>query len=158
MVICFSEIDKKVHLNKLLHMSLFLSMIFVYNPIAISNFIAVYKNQRDTDEYKIAEYIKKNSGSQDTIFVLGGQPIIYFLSERKAPTKYFFWLFHYGRWKDILQTEENSFVFLKNKPKYIVLSKDNYCKIEYVEKLMSDNYHVSSVFNDYILYEINGES
>lgn len=39
---------------------------------------------------KVAEYIHKNTSPEDNIIIWGFQPLIYFLSQRKAPTRFFF--------------------------------------------------------------------
>jgi len=105
----------------------------------------------------VSDYISRNSSANDTIFVNGGQPVIYFLSNRSAPTKYFFWLYHCSPWEDILHLEKETVTaFSNNAPRYFVYTKDFLGrKAEYLDKFMLDNYHVVNKVGSYIIYEKN---
>lgn len=69
-----------------------------------------------------AEYIKKDSTSNDTIYVWGFEPLIYFLSERNCSSRFIYNFPLYGNfsWKEQFRKE-----FIKeikaNKPKFILV-------------------------------------
>jgi hypothetical protein len=71
---------------------------------------------------EVAEYIKKDSTSNDTIYVWGFEPLIYFLSERNCSSRFIYNFPLYGNfsWKEEFRKE-----FIKeikaNKPKFILV-------------------------------------
>jgi len=82
-------------------------------------------NSENKQIYMMSEYIKQNSSENDRILILGSRPIIHFLTMRKAPNKYFFWVHHYGRWRDILfEGGYSIYQFKSIKPKYIIYNKE----------------------------------
>ncbi len=76
---------------------------------------------------KAAQYIKKNTAKENSIFVWGFQPLLYFLSERQAPTRFFFsapliapFNIKKNEWR------EEVFADLKRKPPYyIIVAEDD---------------------------------
>ncbi|MBW2046088.1 MAG: glycosyltransferase family 39 protein [Deltaproteobacteria bacterium] len=134
-----------------------LSIVTIVDVAGFSNNYK-HKNQEEKILYKISDYIATNTKKDETIFVLGGSNSIYFLSKRKAPTKYFHWPFHHGKKGEILQIKDATLKILsENKPKYFAYLKASR-KVEYLEKFMLDNYHVEKRFNDYILYKVKEEN
>ena len=156
MVVSYSGVGKILYFPKAVIVILTILMIFAYWPSSIVQFYYRCKYFQTDQEYKIAEFVKKTTTSNDTIFVLGG-PVIYFLSERMAPMKYFMWSSHdLRKWDDILHLKNRMLpVFIANKPKYFICYKDN--KIQYLEKFMLQNYHMTQKIKDYTLFEVNKE-
>jgi hypothetical protein len=116
-----------------------------------------FMNRKNDVHYKVADYIAANTTESDTIFVLGGQPILYFLANRKAPTKYFFWLHHWGWREKILHIKDETLrKFSKNKPRYFVYRQDNR-RVAYLEKFMLEHYHGEATYGEYTLYVVNSE-
>lgn len=147
----------KIILKRIIYIVMIFLMIYVYWPNRILDFITKYRNRKDTDCYRVAEYISAHTTKQDTIFMFSADVILYFLSERKAAIKYFSYYHHSGIIADILQNKDYILSELsKNKPKYIVFIKDyvTYPKLEYLEKFMLDNYYPEKRIGNYILYRV----
>jgi len=119
-------------------------------------FLYDYKNYRDNELYNVSDYIRERTTGEDKIFVVGGQPIIYFLSNRTAPTKYFFWIHHIGKWNESLLNEDyNLQRFNATKPKYIVFDKSRGHEVEYLEKFMNESYQNETEISNSILFIVN---
>ena len=111
------------------------------------------------DSYAVADYIRSNTSEGDTMLVIGGQPIIQFLSDRRAPIKYFWWpqhhkvIFEILNLKDIVPEALN-----KNKPVYIVFYdgkiKDEITHIGYLDLFINDNYNLEKEIGSYKLYRM----
>lgn len=123
---------------------LLIMMLLLFCTNAINDFNLNYKtNYKKSDEYKVAEYIKNNTNVNETIFVMGGQPIIYFLSERKSPTKYFFWIHHTGELEQILEKlkmKNSSEDYDKTKPTYIITPSGDPTHVNYRDEIRIGGY------------------
>jgi hypothetical protein len=74
-----------------------------------------------------AQFIKKNTKKENSIFVWGFQPLLYFLSERQAPTRFFFnspLVAPFNRKKNEWR-EEVLADLKKNSPYYIIVSEED---------------------------------
>jgi hypothetical protein len=140
----------------------------------ISGFQGLYDNMENNDFYRISNYIADKTSVNDTIFVLGGQPVIYFLSERRSPTRYLFWI-HHGGYRNWLISREKLALegrdmdssvmadFQANMPKYIVYTEAWTIWSEGVnprdfalKKFMDENYELEDTFGDMQLYRLKG--
>lgn len=145
------EISKKAF-NKIIFIGVIIATVIVYNQNRIVSFLTNYKNQRNNVYYKIAEYILANTTEQDTIYIVG-EPIIYFLLNRKLPTK-FFWS-SCGDLKGILNIKDSVLsAFSNNKPKYII-RYNNFNIVEHIDKFILVNYHLETSFENVTLYRAN---
>lgn len=154
--ICSLKLNRVI-LNRIIYTVMIFLMFYIYWPSRISDFITKYRNRKDTYCYRVAEYISTHTTKQDTIFMFSADVILYFLSERKAPIKYFSYFHQAGRIADILQNKDYILSELsKNKPKYIVFIKDyaRDSEVEYLEKFMLDNYYIEKRIGNYILYRV----
>lgn len=104
------------------------------------------------DEVNVALYISENTSADERIFVLGGQPVVYFLSNRRAPTKYFWWLHHTDAFKKIMPDYDQSMTeFFSAMPKYIVFSDSN-VRVHDLEELMRAKYDLECEIGRYRVY------
>jgi len=113
------------------------------------------------ESFELAKYIKSKTTDNEKILVLGGQPIVYFLSERKSPIKIFWW-------------NDNQLITLRkstnfegtlpqalniNKPAYIIYydGKDGRQRLrfDYFGKFINHNYSFEKRISNYKLYRIN---
>ncbi len=110
--------------------------------------------------YAVADYVRSNTSEDDTILVIGGQPVIQFLADRKAPIRDFWWPNHHGVLFDILNLKESVPAALdKNKLKYIVFYEGKYegqiTHIDYLDKFIKENYSLEKEIGGYELYRVN---
>lgn len=110
--------------------------------------------------YEVADYIRNNTTADETILVIGGQPIIYVLSDRRAPTKHFWWTKHQDIMQKILGLEYSVPNDLNNnKPKYIAFYDGNHkelvYRLPYLEKFKDENYTLEKNIGGYKLYVLN---
>lgn len=136
-----------MHIVKI--MPIFLCTIFF---LAHINIIKEAKKTTtfERELYAIVDYIKNNTQKEEKIFILGGEPIIYFLSERKAPTKYFSWMHHSERFVPILwQNKHNPFP--QEKPKYIIYEK-GYMDIKPFFNLINNEYKIEKEIGNSIIF------
>lgn len=105
----------------------------------------------DKEIYEVSNFIKENSDKKEKIFILGGEPIIYFLSNRKAPTKYFCWMHHTERFLQILkEIEDHPFESL---PKYIIYEK-GYTDIRPFFLILKQNYKIEKEIGNSIIFSL----
>lgn len=146
--VTYFDIDKVSFLGAML--------VVIVAASVMPAFLYDYKNYRDNELYNVSDYIRERTTGEDKIFVVGGQPIIYFLSNRTAPTKYFFWIHHIGKWNESLLNEDyNLQRFNATKPKYIVFDKSRGHEVEYLEKFMNESYQNETEISNSILFIVN---
>ncbi len=156
-LVCFALSAIKIDEENLIKvMYCLLAVAIAANIGTLSVFLNSPSSYKLTEEYEIANYIANNTASSDTIFVLegGSEPTIYLLSNRRAPTKYFFWLHH--TFKDVMPDDNTILMeFSRNKPKYIIYNKSARHELKHIERFMLDNYHVEKEFEHNVLYRVN---
>lgn len=100
----------------------------------------------------VAQYISENTAEDDHIFLLGGQPIVYFLSNRRAPMKYFWWLHHRDEYRKFLPAYDQAMgKFHSSLPKYIVF-QENKVRVPFFEEIMLAQYELESEIGRYRVY------
>jgi hypothetical protein len=109
--------------------------------------------------YAVADYIRSNTSEDDTILVIGGQPIIQFLSNRRAPIKDFWWPNHHEVLFEILNLRDTVPPALDaNKPEYFVFYEGKHegqiTRIDYIDKFITDNYYLEKEIGGYKLYRV----
>ncbi|MEW6145795.1 MAG: glycosyltransferase family 39 protein [Thermodesulfobacteriota bacterium] len=109
--------------------------------------------------YAVADYIRSNTSEDDTILVIGGQPIVQFLSDRRAPIKDFWWPNHHEVLFEILNLKETVPPALNaNKPEYFVVYEGKHegqiTRIDYIDEFISDNYYLEKEIGGYKLYRV----
>lgn len=109
--------------------------------------------------YAVADYIKSNTTEHDTMLVIGGQPIIQFLSDRKAPIKDFWWPNHHDVLFDILKLKDTvPGALAENKPEYIAFYDGKYegqiTRISYIDEFIRENYNLEKEIGGYKLYRL----
>ncbi len=86
-------------------------------------------------EFGVISYLKANSSSDDKVFIWGTQPIIYFLSERRAPTRFVSNLGLISPWGPRAWQEELIRDLKKSPPKFlIVVRKDAIPSVSYTSR------------------------
>ncbi|CAN0501435.1 unnamed protein product, partial [Phaeothamnion confervicola] len=68
-----------------------------------------------------SRYIQEHTTPEDTIFVFRGGAITYFLSDRRAPTKYFQWVLHDGDLGRIVDSKGIPFQEIQEHPPALVV-------------------------------------
>jgi 4-amino-4-deoxy-L-arabinose transferase-like glycosyltransferase len=109
--------------------------------------------------YAVADYIRNNTSEDETVLVIGGQPIIQFLSDRKPPIKDFWWPNHHEVLFEILNLKEAVPPALNaNKPVYFVFYEGKHegqiTRIDYIDKFINDNYYLEKEIGGYKLYRV----
>ncbi len=145
------KIDEK-YLNVIIPAAIIVALVISDVPRNVKAFMVNYRMHENDVHYRVANYITADTTAQDKIFILGGQPIIYFLANRAAPTPYFFWLYHTELWLDILRIEESTLnAFSTQPPKYIIHRSHSWNPAHLLE-FMRDRYYAEKVFADYTVY------
>ncbi|MCP4900965.1 MAG: hypothetical protein GY906_28690 [bacterium] len=130
---------------------LILMVLSTYSPYRFESVARHLESEPGQDLGEVAEYLQENTDPEDTIFVLGGEPILYLMADRQAPTRYFFWLYHWGRWAEVfrdegLQPEQ----FLTTLPNWFVFhQRGDYERIPHLENLMYSRYELTTVVGEY---------
>jgi hypothetical protein len=98
---------------------------------------------------QVAQYIEDHADRDDTLFVLGGQPILYYLTGRSAPTPFFFWRFHSDRWDHWLHSRRVTLsAFASESPEWFVYATNPY-RVPELERFMRANYRPVASIRDY---------
>ncbi|MGE0370205.1 MAG: hypothetical protein AB7P53_14700, partial [Candidatus Dadabacteria bacterium] len=106
-----------------------------------------------------SNYIKSNSDPEDRILVIGGQPVVYFLSERRPAIKDFWWTEHHIVVYEILNLEKTVPAALEsNKPLYITYydgpHEEFRLQLDYLDKFINDNYTLETNIEGYRIYRL----
>jgi 4-amino-4-deoxy-L-arabinose transferase-like glycosyltransferase len=114
--------------------------------------------ERDTS-YAVADYIKNNTSEDETMLVIGGQPLIQFLSDRRAPIKDFWWPNHHEVLFEILNLEDTVPDALnRNKPGYIAFYEGRHegqiTHIGYIDEFINVNYVLEKEIGGYKIYRV----
>ncbi len=109
--------------------------------------------------YAVADYIKSNTTEHDSMLVIGGQPVIQFLSDRRAPIKDFWWPNHHEDLFDILNLKDTvPGALAGNKPEYIAFYDGKYegqiTRIGYIDEFINVNYVLEKEIGGYKLYRL----
>ena len=101
----------------------------------------------------ISAYLQPHIGTGDTIFVFDYQPIVYFLSKAKVPSKYCFPLFilddHFARVAGIVPQEQIDAI-LETHPRYIVMRNPpdrRISTLDRFERTLNEQYRVDTLFS-----------
>lgn len=98
---------------------------------------------------EVAAYLDDHGAPSDQVFVLGGEPVIYYLADRKAPTKYFFWLFHAPRWDAILGSTASTLESFRSRPPEWFVYRKSSPRVPALERFMYANYEKVAEVGDY---------
>jgi hypothetical protein len=109
--------------------------------------------------YAVADYIKSESAPEDRILVIGGQPVVYFLSERRPAIKDFWWTEHHVVVYEILNLEKTVPATLEsNKPLYIVYYDGRHEEfrlgLDYLDRFINENYTLETRIEGYRIYRL----
>ena len=153
----FLKISKYFQNRKFLYFFIFFIgfnlLVFSYTQFS---FIKNYKKRTSSID-QVVDFIKENSSSQDTIYIRRGDPIIYFLSERKSSSKYLSPTFltneHFKKiaCRGHCDAELDSIFF--KKPKFIFTNSPDNEKDEYFLRLLNRDYFLKKSIGNYVVYE-----
>ncbi len=109
--------------------------------------------------YAVADYIRSNTSENDTLLVIGGQPVVQFLSDRRPPIKDFWWPNHHEVMFTILDLENTVPPALEErKPVYIAFYDGKHegqiTRIGYIDDFISENYGLEKEIGGYKLYRV----
>jgi len=109
---------------------------------------------RDDSVRRVATYLREHSAAEDRVFVLGGDSVIYFLAERRAPTRYFVWLHHWGRFREVLaRLGVNDAGMLPERPRFFVY-RPTPERVAELEALLARDYEVRERIGEYVIAEL----
>ena len=98
---------------------------------------------------KVARFVSDNTVRNDRIFVLGGEPIIHFLTERKAPTRYFWWLLSDDEFDAVLGSRKVVLADLRRTPPRLFVYKRSDPRVVELGQFMVANYVPIATIDDY---------
>jgi len=102
---------------------------------------------------QVAEFVSAHSEPDDSIFVFGGQPVIYYLADRPAPTRYFFWVHQVDRYATLLGSVEVVARDLRDHPPlWFIHHPSGPLPPEY-ERLLQERYRVATSIGEYVLWQ-----
>ena len=97
----------------------------------------------------VTAYIDEHAAEGDELFVLGGEPVLYYLCRRNSPTKYFFWLNLTDRWNAILDSRKATLeTFSANPPEWFVFAPHD-LEVPEIESFMFRRYVLVHEIGDY---------
>jgi 4-amino-4-deoxy-L-arabinose transferase-like glycosyltransferase len=138
------------------------AIFLVQSPIART--VSITRNMDEdfyerSASYAVSDYIKSNSEDGDSILVVGGQPIVYFLSERRPAIRDFWWTEHHIVMYEILNLRETVPAELdRNKPLYIAYydgpHKEFKLGLDYLDNFIADNYTLEKNIEGYRIYRL----
>ena len=143
---------------------IFFTVVMLESPIR-----RTISDIKEEDEYtfdrlathEVADYIRNKTTIDEHILVLGGQPDIYFLSDRRSPIKFFWWndqiLVVIKTVLDIEGTLPR--ILNNNKPKYIIFYDgtidEQKLHVRFFDTYIADNYSFEKRIGNYKLYRLN---
>ncbi len=120
---------------------------------------------------KAAQYIRENSKKEDLIFIWGFQPLVYFLSERYAPSRFFFNAPLVAQFNEKRTSWRESLIadLRKNPPEIILVVKNDILQNQLMSntardslallnefpellKLIEDDYQLERIIDNFFLY------
>ncbi len=138
------------------------ALFLVQSPLART--VSLIRNMDEdfyerSASYAVSDYIKSNSEDGDRILVVGGQPIVYFLSERRPAIKDFWWTEHHTIMYEILNLRETVPAELdKNKPLYVAYYDGRHEELklglDYLDRFINDNYTLEKNIDGYRVYRL----
>lgn len=105
--------------------------------------------QGDKTLTSVVAQVRASSGPRDSIYVLGGEPVIYFLAERKAPTRYFWWVFCTDTYDAGLASQREVVAAFTRKPPRLFVYKRSEPRVPALEQFMFANYVPIATVDDY---------
>jgi len=125
--------------------------VSAYSPYRFDGVDRHADQEKHSTLREVAQFLEVNTHQDETIFVLTGEPIIYFLADRKAPTRYFFWLYHWGRWLEVFNDLgiEAEDLFPKWPQWFVYQRRDE--RVPQLEKIMYENYELQKTIGSYEL-------
>jgi len=155
--------------------TIFIVILVIYTVQSPLQKVMAYKDKVDlhkTDQYRsdhiesheIAYYIRNKTANTDKILVLGGQPIIYFLSKRKSPIKVFWWNDYHQETIKRITNFDGTFLptLQKDKPTYVVYydgeDPKQRLRFDYFGDFINENYSFETTIGEYKLYKLNVRS
>ena len=107
-------------------------------------YVVLAKDANDKNAFKVAEYIRERTAPDDTIYIWGFEPLIYYLSERRCPSRFIyntplFGAFHRpGNRTELLEDLKRA------APAYMIVVRGDV--LEYVTGTRMDSYGALSAF------------
>ncbi len=155
--------------------TIFIVVLVVYTVQSPLQKVLSYKDKvdlRQTNQYRpdhiesheIAKYIRDMTSRDEKILVLGGQPIIYFLSERKSPIKVFWWNDNHLETIKRITNFEDSFLsaLQKDKPTYVIYyngeDPKQRLRFDYFGEFVNEYYWFETTIGRYRLFKLNVRS
>lgn len=102
--------------RRLSWITLILGLVSAFSPHRFNSEGLTQKPAEDRVLTEVAAFIDEHAGGGDELYVLGGEPVLYYLCDRKSPSKYFFWLYLTDRWDDILGSRKSVLGTFATKP------------------------------------------
>ncbi len=156
-ILCFYQVIVIVRIEKIKEIIIKYIPLLIFILIMFNLFLNVKlfksmfsRNITDSEIYKVSSYIKEKTVKNDRIFILGGEPVIYFLTDRKAGIKYFGWIHHSSRFFPVLHKTKYD-PFPLEKPKYIIY-ENGYQDIEPFYDLILKEYKAENQIGNSVIF------
>jgi len=75
---------------------------------------------------ELAQYTKSRSMPSDTVYIWGFEPIVYYLSERRCPSKFIYNVPLFGAFEKLGNRSQLLSSLIANKPKFFIIQKNDY--------------------------------
>jgi len=120
--------------------------------------------------YKLAEFLKVKTEPNQSVFIWGFEPIVYFLSDRNPPTRFIMNTPFFGAMENKQYVGELISDLNKNMPEYFVVAKndalvwvrgtekDSFSALSQIDELkqfLADNYFLDLHLEDYEILRLN---
>ncbi len=120
--------------------ALALGVVSAFSPHRFGPEGLTRKPAEDRVLVEVAAYIDEQAQPGDDLYVLGGEPVLYYLCRRSSPSRYFFWLYLTERWDAILDSRTSALAtFAANPPRWFIFAPHD-LEVPEVENFMFSRY------------------
>ncbi|MBD3261234.1 MAG: hypothetical protein GF334_06050 [Candidatus Altiarchaeales archaeon] len=143
--------------SKKIFAALFFVLILASNiPKTWETFLRNHDRMGEGYLHQLSGYVAEETRPGDRIFVGNRFPLIYFLSDRKPATKYFFISWHQGVRREIINPQNQTFSdFQKHKPTLIVWMRNTKT---YLNPYINENYFLEERSRNNNILRLNNSS
>ena len=147
------EIDRR-ELRLVLTLGLVLLLAFAWSPYRFAAVDRARDEALSASIRETADYLRTTSAPDDRVFVLGGEPVVYFLADRRAPTRFFVWMHHWDRFREALASlGVGPAELMPELPRFMVRGPQPE-RVPELEELLATRYRVRARFGGYTVAEL----